>query len=94
MGPPPASLARANRYNNANESALYLCESQAAVAYAPIAGSGALWVQKFLLPTDQLAIADFNSLSADDFASKTLWFAELAPGLPSAGAGRGVVEAS
>jgi hypothetical protein len=49
-----------------------------AVAYEPIAGSGALWVQKFLLPTDQLAIADFSSLSADDFASKTLWFAELA----------------
>jgi len=78
MGPPPASDARANRYNKPNESTLYLSESERAVGREPISGSGQLWVQQFLLPTDQLAIADFSSLSADDFASKAFWFAELA----------------
>lgn len=78
MGPPAVSDARANRYNKPNESTLYLCESQEAIANEPIAGGGQLWVQRFLLPTDRLAIPDFSSLRADDFASKAFWFAELA----------------
>jgi hypothetical protein len=78
MGPPPASVARANRYNKAHESVLYLSESRSAIANEPIADSGTLWVQRFVLPADQLVIADFGSLRADDFASKAFWFAELA----------------
>ena len=78
MGPPPASVARANRYNKPHESVLYLCDSQSAIANEPIAGSGPLWVQSFVLPTDQLVIADFSSLRADDFVGKVFWFAELA----------------
>jgi hypothetical protein len=76
MGPPP--VARANRYNRPDESVLYLCESQSAIANEPIAGDGPLWVQSFVLAADQLVIADFSLLGVDDFASKTFWFAELA----------------
>ena len=78
MGPPPSCDAPANRYNKAHECVLYLCESEPAIAKEPITGSGPLWVQRFVLPTDQLVIADFSSLRADDFASKVFWFAELA----------------
>ena len=78
MGPPPAEVASEGRYNTSGESVLYLCESEVGIAREPIAGDGPLWIQWFVLPTEKLAIADFSSLRADDFASKVFWFAELA----------------
>jgi hypothetical protein len=78
MGPPPLSVARENRYNKPHESVLYLCESESAIVEEPIAGTGPLWIQRFVLPIDRLVMADFSSLRADDFISKALWFAELA----------------
>jgi hypothetical protein len=78
MGPPPVGVASEGRYNRSGEVVLYLCESDAGLARESIAGDGPLWSQPFILPTYKLAIADFSSLGADDFASKVFWFAELA----------------
>jgi hypothetical protein len=78
MGPPPMAVASKGRYNKSGESVLYLCESDMGVVREPIGGDGQLWIQRFVLPLDGLAIADFSSLRADDFASKVFWFAELA----------------
>jgi len=78
MGPPPAVVAREGRYNKDHESVLYLSESEVAVLEEPIAGDGPLWIQRFVVRTDQLLIADFSSLRTDDFVSKVFWFAELA----------------
>lgn len=78
MGPPPTVAAAEGRYNRSGESTLYLCESEGGLAREPIAGDGPLWIQRFVLPTERLSIADFSSLHADGFASKVFWFAELA----------------
>lgn len=78
MGPPPSASAPEGRYNKVGESVLYLCESERAVLEEPITGTGPLWIQRFVLPADQLAIADFSSVRGDDFLSKVFLFAELA----------------
>lgn len=81
MGPSP--VARAGRYNRQGKSVLYLCETEKGIMREPIGGTGALWLQRFLLPTSDLTIADLRPGRADEFVDQVFWFAEHAGEAPN-----------
>ena len=82
MGPPPLGKASAGRYNGHGYSVLYLCETEEGVIREPISGPGPLWVQRFMLPTDILQIADLRPGGDDEFVNQVCWFAEHAGEAP------------
>ena len=82
MGPPPTGKALAGRYNGHGHSLLYLCETEQGVMQEPISGTGPLWVQRFMLPTDTLEIADLRPGRAEEFVNQVFWFAEHAGEAP------------
>jgi len=60
FGPPKDAQARGNRYNAPGKAVLYLCDAAAAVAREVHQGQGERrWVQKFVIPTTRLRLADF-----------------------------------
>jgi hypothetical protein len=79
MGPPPAHIAPDNRYNEAGMPALYLCNTRAAVG-RELPSSPITWVQQFLVPFQELRIADLRSpeANADQILAAVMWNAELA----------------
>lgn len=83
MGPPPPGAPSAGRYNKQGESVLYLCETEQGVMREPIDGTGPLWLQRFLLPTGALEIADLRPGRADEFVDQVFWFAEHAGEAPN-----------
>ena len=82
MGPPPSDNASGGRYNSEGCSVLYLAETTDGVARESIAGSGPLWVQKFIVPTSILRIADLRVGCTDDLLNQVFWLAEHAGEAP------------
>src|ERR1700683_1863285 len=60
MGPPNRAQCRGGRYNNAGRPVLYLCDSEFGVRGEVEPQDGLLYVQRYLLPTNQLRLADFR----------------------------------
>ena len=79
FGPPPASLARANRYNADGSPALYLCTVGAAVG-RELSELPSVWVQRFSVIVGSLRIADLRSPESleNQLLTAVMWFAELA----------------
>jgi len=76
MGPPPVGKpCAANRYNRRNESVLYLCDSKEGVVRELGPGPG-LHIQRYLLPLNQLRIADFARAGIDSLANAVFELAE------------------
>ena len=78
MGPPPPDKASAGRYNRDGESIFYSCETKQGVMREPIKEPGPLWIQRFMLPTGDLVIADLRPGRAGEFVDEVFWFAEHA----------------
>ena len=79
FGPPPRSIAPANRYNQLGSPALYLCTVREAVG-RELSASTDVWVQRFQIPLAGLRIVDLRSPEArsDQLLASLMWFAELA----------------
>lgn len=79
FGPPPRSVAPANRYNPSGSPALYLCTTREAVG-RELSASADVWVQRFDIPLAGLRVADLRSPEArsDQLLAVLMWFAELA----------------
>jgi len=78
MGPPrPGNTNDKGRYNEKGHPALYLCESEYGVR-RELSGEGRLFVQEFILPTNEIRIADLRQLDPNGFLAATMWHAEMA----------------
>ena len=80
MGPPPNGCAASGRYNGPGESALYLSSIPDGVRRELPFSEGQLWIQSFIVQTDNLRVADFSApdISSRHLLNCVLWFAELA----------------
>jgi hypothetical protein len=78
MGPPPENNTSRGRYNCGESRALYLCEVAEAVSREVSSGEERLWIQQYVLPTNDLKLLDLRLSSGTELLNHTMWFAENA----------------
>jgi len=79
MGPPPITKeTRGGRYNRPGEHVLYLSDSEDGVIreFRALRFKGVPYIQRYMLPADQLHVADLTRIPPDHFMSQVFSKAE------------------
>jgi hypothetical protein len=78
MGPPPAAMAKSQRYSRAGHPVLYLCDCPVGVrSELYLHASSAIAIQRFSLSLDRLRVADLASPTIDNYLRSVFDFAEV-----------------
>lgn len=80
LGPPqPGPSLRDGRYNTQEGVVLYLASTHEGVAREFKWNIGDVWVQQYVIPGDELRVADFSPPAcSDEFLNTVFWWAETA----------------